>query len=212
MLADLRRAAIFVAFGFSLAPILKTLTETISTDTVYAMAAGMLLLHLVTHDYSEDAKSEQNNTEDLSPDDGSNAWSTVSLNGALFAAVCLASRLPGIGPVFALSTLAVALFLLAPLLCSWIQWGAERRCRGCRRRPLQHRLQPVLAGSLGRWHRVQVALTVGHVGVALAGCGHPVLLVVLACVGLLLPCHFVHCHRLRQNIHGPWDEAVIEDR
>uniref|UniRef100_V5GYT5 Putative n-acetylglucosaminyltransferase complex n=1 Tax=Ixodes ricinus TaxID=34613 RepID=V5GYT5_IXORI len=185
VLADLRRAAIFVAFGFSLAPILKTLTETISTDTVYAMAAGMLLLHLVTHDYSEDAKSEQNNSEDLSPDDGSNAWSTVSLNGALFAAVCLASRLPGIGPVFALSTLAVALFLLAPLLCSWIQ---------------------------GRWHRVQVALTVGHVGVALAGCGHPVLLVVLACVGLLLPCHFVHCHRLRQNIHGPWDEAVIEDR
>ncbi|CAN7991396.1 unnamed protein product, partial [Ixodes pacificus] len=172
VLADLRRAAIFVAFGFSLAPILKTLTETISTDTVYAMAAGMLLLHLVTHDYSEDAN-------------GSNAWSTVSLNGALFAAVCLASRLPGIGPVFALSTLAVALFLLAPLLCSWIQ---------------------------GRWHRVQVALTIGHVGVALAGCGHPVLLVVLACVGLLLPCHFVHCHRLRQNIHGPWDEAVIEDR
>ncbi|EEC04387.1 phosphatidylinositol N-acetylglucosaminyltransferase subunit C, putative, partial [Ixodes scapularis] len=101
VLADLRRAAIFVAFGFSLAPILKTLTETISTDTVYAMAAGMLLLHLVTHDYSEDAN---------------NAWSTVSLNGALFAAVCLASRLPGIGPVFALSTLAVALFLLAPLL------------------------------------------------------------------------------------------------
>lgn len=68
------------------------------------------------------------------------------------------------------------------------------------------------AWQQGRWHRVQVALTVGHVGVALAGSGHPVLLVVLACVGLLLPCHFVHCHRLRQNIHGPWDEAVIEDR
>ncbi|CAN7993444.1 unnamed protein product [Ixodes hexagonus] len=187
MVADLRRAAIFVAFGFSLAPILKTLTETISTDTVYAMAAGMLLLHLVTHDYSEDSKysTPVDGCASLDRCSGSNAWSTVSLNGALFAAVCLASRLPGIVPVFALSTLAVALFVLAPLLCSWIQ---------------------------GRWHRVQVVLTLGHLGVALAGCGHPALLVVLACVGLLLPCHFVHCHRLRQNIHGPWDEAIIEDR
>lgn len=56
VVSDLRRAAIFVAFGFSLAPVMKTLTETISTDTIYAMAAGMLLLHLVTHDYSKEPR------------------------------------------------------------------------------------------------------------------------------------------------------------
>ncbi|XP_049527156.1 phosphatidylinositol N-acetylglucosaminyltransferase subunit C-like isoform X3 [Dermacentor silvarum] len=55
---DLRRAAIFVAFGSSLAPIMGTLTETISTDTVYAMAAGALLLHVACHDYTPGSRTQ----------------------------------------------------------------------------------------------------------------------------------------------------------
>lgn len=68
IVSDLRRAAIFVAFGFSLAPVMKTLTETISTDTIYAMAAGMLLLHLVTHDYSKEPRAPDEDDQ-LPPDE-----------------------------------------------------------------------------------------------------------------------------------------------
>ncbi|KAL3199660.1 hypothetical protein MRX96_001413 [Rhipicephalus microplus] len=60
-------------------------------------------------------------TEAQEPASDDGPWAAISLNGALFGAVCLASRLTGSGPVLALSSLAVALFLLAPLLASWVQ-------------------------------------------------------------------------------------------
>lgn len=187
---DLRRAAIFVAFGSSLAPIMGTLTETISTDTVYAMAAGALLLHVACHDYSPCPSAQGGCTaeaEEPPSDDG--PWAAISLNGALFGAVCLASRLTGSGPVLALSSLAVALFLLAPLLASWVQ---------------------------DRWPRLQVTLTLAHGVLALASCWQlspplaAALAVTLLAVGGLLPGHFVYCHQYRESIHGPWDEAVID--
>lgn len=39
----------FILLGMS--PVLKTLTGTTSTDSIYAMAACMLLVNLFTHDY-----------------------------------------------------------------------------------------------------------------------------------------------------------------
>lgn len=187
---DLRRAAIFVAFGSSLAPIMGTLTETISTDTVYAMAAGALLLHVACHDYTPGSRMQgvcTTEAQEPASDDG--PWAAISLNGALFGAVCLASRLTGSGPVLALSSLAVALFLLAPLLASWVQ---------------------------DRSPKLQVALTLIHGILALSSCWQlspplaAALALALLAVGLVLPGHFVYCHQYRQSIHGPWDEAVID--
>ncbi|KAH9361233.1 hypothetical protein HPB48_006795 [Haemaphysalis longicornis] len=159
---DLHRAAVFMAFGSSLAPIMATLTETISTDTVYVMAAGALLLHLACHDYSRGL---------------SGPWEAIALNGALFGAVCLASRLSGVGPVMALSSLAVGLFLLAPLLASWVQ---------------------------GRWPQLHVTLTIAHQVLALVGCWQlsssmaASLVCTLVVVGVILPGHFIYCHQYRQ--------------
>lgn len=184
---DLHRAAVFMAFGSSLAPIMATLTETISTDTVYAMAAGALLLHLACHDYSRGLRPQAEDGEPVS-DDG--PWEAIALNGALFGAVCLASRLSGVGPVMALSSLAVGLFLLAPLLASWVQ---------------------------GRWPQLHVALTVAHQVLALVGCWQlslsmaASLVCTLVVVGVILPGHFIYCHQYRQSIHGPWDEAIIDE-
>lgn len=184
---DLHRAAVFMAFGSSLAPIMATLTETISTDTVYAMAAGALLLHLACHDYLRGLRPLADEEEPIS-DDG--PWAAIALNAALFGAVCLASRLSGVGPVLALSSLAVGLFLLAPLLAAWVQ---------------------------GRWPQLQVALTIAHQVLALVGCWQmsaamaASLVFVLLVVGLILPAHFVYCHQYRLSIHGPWDEAIIDD-
>lgn len=184
---DLHRAAVFMAFGSSLAPIMATLTETISTDTVYAMAAGALLLHLGFHDYSRGLRPQ---TEDGEPVSDDGPWAAIALNGALFGAVCLASRLSGVGPVMALSSLAVGLFLLAPLLAAWVQ---------------------------GRWPQLHVALTIAHQVFALVGCWQlsasmaALLVFTLMGVGVLLPAHFLYCYQYRQSIHGPWDEAIIDE-
>lgn len=48
---DFRTAILFLTFGYILSPILKTLTETISTDTIYAMTILMFITHLTFSKY-----------------------------------------------------------------------------------------------------------------------------------------------------------------
>lgn len=83
--------------GFFVSPILKTLTETISTDSIYAMVAVMFIVHLAFYDYGVEVAM-------VSP--------SLSLNAAIFAAVCLASRLRNVYHVFALLILSSDLFVI----------------------------------------------------------------------------------------------------
>lgn len=55
VLDDLKTAVIFTGFSFGLSPVLVSLTETISTDTIYAMTTVMLLANLLFHDYGANA-------------------------------------------------------------------------------------------------------------------------------------------------------------
>lgn len=41
----------FIFFTYGLSPILNSLTETISSDTIFAMSTFMFLLNLITHNY-----------------------------------------------------------------------------------------------------------------------------------------------------------------
>ncbi|XP_064189611.1 phosphatidylinositol N-acetylglucosaminyltransferase subunit C isoform X3 [Anguilla rostrata] len=108
-LADLQSAAIFLAFTFGFSPVLKTLTESVSTDTVYAMSALMLLAHLVTFPYAQPSPP-----------------GSLSLNAALFGSVCLASRLPGALHTFAMVTCALLVFALWPCLLHRLRDRAPR--------------------------------------------------------------------------------------
>ena len=47
----MKTVVIFFGVGYGLSPVLMTLTHTISTDTIYAMTAFMLLANLLFHDY-----------------------------------------------------------------------------------------------------------------------------------------------------------------
>ncbi|CAH1711606.1 unnamed protein product [Aphis gossypii] len=47
----MKSACAFVVSGYILSPVLKTLTETISTDTIYATTTVMMCVHLVFFDY-----------------------------------------------------------------------------------------------------------------------------------------------------------------
>uniref|UniRef100_A0AAY4CZ37 PIGC acetylglucosaminyltransferase n=1 Tax=Denticeps clupeoides TaxID=299321 RepID=A0AAY4CZ37_9TELE len=107
--ADLQSAAIFLAFTFGFSPVLKTLTESVSTDTVYAMSALMLLAHLLFFPYARPSPP-----------------GSLSLNAALFGSVCLASRLPGALHAFAMLTWALLLFALWPCLLQRLRDRAPR--------------------------------------------------------------------------------------
>lgn len=101
ILDDLRTSCIFLTFSYGMSPILKTLTDSISTDTIYAMTVFMLLGNLIFYDYGT--------TKVV-------ASQHLSLNASIFASVCLASRLPSTLHAFATVILAMQLFALWPTL------------------------------------------------------------------------------------------------
>uniref|UniRef100_V9L576 Phosphatidylinositol N-acetylglucosaminyltransferase subunit C n=1 Tax=Callorhinchus milii TaxID=7868 RepID=V9L576_CALMI len=97
---DLKSTGIFVAFTYGFSPVLKTLTESISTDTIYAMSVFMLLGYIVCFDYGADTVMVS---------------SCLSVNMGLFSAVCLASRLPSVFHAFTTVCVALQLFALWPV-------------------------------------------------------------------------------------------------
>lgn len=91
----------YVVFVTLMSPILKTLTETISTDTIYLTSVFMMLAHLMFYDYDSFSTSVSK---------------ALSFNSALFGSLCLASRLSTSFDVFVLLTVAVSSFALLPPL------------------------------------------------------------------------------------------------
>jgi hypothetical protein len=52
---DAKSVVIFLSAGYGFSPVLKTLTASISTDTIHATSCLMFLTHLVFHNYGMDA-------------------------------------------------------------------------------------------------------------------------------------------------------------
>ncbi|XP_072294452.1 phosphatidylinositol N-acetylglucosaminyltransferase subunit C [Eucyclogobius newberryi] len=172
-LANLQSATIFLSFTFGFSPVLKTLTESVSTDTVYAMSAMMLLAHLMSFPYTQPSPP-----------------GSLSLNAALFASVCLASRLPGALHTFAMLSCALLVFALWPCL-----------------------LQKMRERSPYHFTVVCVGVCIG--GVAGLGSqssfGAVLLTMALSSVTLLCPLLLVRLQQQKDNITGPWDEAEIHE-
>ena len=166
----------FLVFGYGLSPLLATLTDSVSTDTVYALAAAAMALHLATHEYGTRAACVS---------------AAVSLNAGLFGALCLASRLPSTLHVFAFLTLAAQLLALLPPLRAHVR----RRCG---------RSALLAASVLQAAAALLLLARLSGVAAALLTVGY-----LLVCP--LLPLLYVRVQRYKDNIYGPWDEAILED-
>ncbi|KAL2715678.1 phosphatidylinositol N-acetylglucosaminyltransferase subunit C [Vespula squamosa] len=92
---DLRTTLIFLIFGYILSPVLRTLTETISTDTIYAMTILMFLTHLIFNKYGS--------TEIFFSD-------SLSITSSIFGSLMLASRLASPLHAFSLLTVSIEYF------------------------------------------------------------------------------------------------------
>ncbi|XP_071820888.1 phosphatidylinositol N-acetylglucosaminyltransferase subunit C-like [Apostichopus japonicus] len=174
-LADNTRSAlIFIAYAFGLSPVLQTLTDTVSTDTIYAMSVFMLLANFIFHDYGTSKVVVSK---------------SLSLNASVFASVCLASRLPTSLHAFTTVSLALQLFALWPEL----------------RRKLK-----LLYPS----HQVIVTWLCFIIGVVCLMSVHTVAAVVFTIIHFSItyaaPFWLVNLQPYKNNIHGPWDEAVIQ--
>lgn len=161
--------AAFLILGYLLSPVLKTLTETISTDTIYAMSSFMMIVHLVFYDYGVKAVIVS---------------SSLSLNAAVFACLCLASRLQTPFDSFVLMSFAVQCFLLCPLVLSKIKDHHS----------VSIILLVVCVYGMFNISHIMTCLFIGAV----------------IFVNLLCPILFVRWHAYKDNIYGPWDEAVVK--
>lgn len=167
---DLRTVLTFVVFGYQFSPVLYTLTDTVSTDTIYTMTFFMMLVHMIFFNYGVSAAIVSN---------------SLSLNSAIFASVCLASRLSSAYHAFVLLSIAVKCFVLFPLLRNKI--------------------------------KDNVATTVALASVVIFGLIHVSLLMMmlfiltLIFINFVCPVMFVRYQKYKDNIYGPWDEAVVDD-
>ncbi|KZW04386.1 phosphatidylinositol N-acetylglucosaminyltransferase [Exidia glandulosa HHB12029] len=101
---------VFLAL-IGLSPVLKTLTAATSSDSIWALSAGLFVINALLADYREPASVPRK--EGL--------ISVLSMNAAISASVVLASRLPTNLSVFALMLLSIQLFALFPILRKRIQ-------------------------------------------------------------------------------------------
>lgn len=165
---DLRTVLIFVVFGQLFSPILYTLTDTISTDTIYTMTFLMMLIHLVFFEYGVSTTIVSN---------------SLPLSAAVFASICLSSRLASPYEAFILMTISMECFILFPLLRNKIGKSLI--------------LTLLLIGFV-LYALIMLSLLMATIFVFL-----------VLFLNIFCPLLFTKYQIYKDNIYGPWDEAVV---
>ncbi|KAI2637613.1 GPI2-domain-containing protein [Hypomontagnella submonticulosa] len=95
------KSAILIYFTLlGLSPILKSLTRSTSSDSIWAMSFWLLAINIFFYDYSSGPVKFP---------------ASLSTNAALMASTVLASRLPSTGQVFSLTLFSIEVFGLFPV-------------------------------------------------------------------------------------------------
>jgi phosphatidylinositol glycan class C protein len=168
MSKDLRTVLIFLAFGYILSPVLKTLTETISTDTIYAMTIFMFLIHLI---FSKYGSANVSLSESL------------SITSSIFGSLMLTSRLSTPSHAFSLLTVSVQCFVLLPFLLSILY------------NKIFVSIILVFSTLYLLW---DISTTLSYVFISISILLH-----------FICPLWYIKWQRYKENIYGPWDEAVV---
>uniref|UniRef100_A0A5F9D148 Phosphatidylinositol glycan anchor biosynthesis class C n=1 Tax=Oryctolagus cuniculus TaxID=9986 RepID=A0A5F9D148_RABIT len=174
--ADLKTAApAFITFTYGFSPVLKTLTESVSTDTIYAMSVFMLLGHLIFFDYGANAAIVS---------------STLSLNMAIFASLCLASP--------------------PPLVPACLHHGDICHPDFCPVAHVAKETEGMYSPQLCGGHTAFCIFSLGSLlSISVVGA----ILFALLLISISCPCPFylIRLQLFKENIHGPWDEAEIKE-
>lgn len=163
-----------------LSPILKSLTKSTSSDSIWALSSWLLILNIFTFDYGAGPEVK--------------FPASLSTNAALMASTVLASRLPSTTHVFSLTLFSIEVFGLFPVF----------------RRHLRHHSWTghlwltnalVFMASSG----LSVTISGGGWGMAILGA---ILGGLVTCLSLgLTSWWLIGLQRYKNEIHGPWDPA-----
>ena len=112
------KSAILIYFTLlGLSPILKSLTRSTSSDSIWAMSFWLLAINIFFFDYSGSRGAGGGGTGTTTGTHGKQQMPVASLstNAALMASTVLASRLPSTGQVFSLTLFSIEVFGLFPV-------------------------------------------------------------------------------------------------
>jgi len=171
---QVRTVILFGGFLFGLSPIIQTLTRSISDDTIYAMVSICLFTNFFLHDYSTERCDYMSKS--------------VSLNAAILAAVCLASRLDDLNNVMGTIIIAILTYGIIP--------------------PVRKRMAGSKVMPLWTLFLLTSSVYISYVSVPIVIV--PLIISAVACL-VVVPAFFVHLQKQKDNIFGPWDEAVLKD-
>jgi len=197
-MTDFLLMAILLRF---LSSVLKTLTASYSSDTVYALSTMSLFLHLLTcdYDYANGLKGIEIDENDQADSDTTSRSKKIerptfeggmmSLTSAFFATTLLASRLESNAAVYLFICSSVILFALYP---------AARH------------LVAVRSRRVGKWVPMFVS---GILTLALTILLEPketlMVLIVAGFIGIFVPIWKYHLQHYKVRLRGPWDIAHV---
>lgn len=177
-----KSAILFLMILLAMSPILKTLTEDLSRDTIWALSILCFLFNAIFTDYSFSRTPD----EKLSPE------SAIALNAAFLGSIMLASRLATKTHVFGFLSMTVNWFGLLPnfrqhLRIMFLSSGTD---------VFLTLLFIVLAFAL--LQNLSMILSI-------------VFLIIILIIWTIGPFLYVTMQSYKNEIRGPWDEATIQN-
>lgn len=176
------KTSYFITGLYMLSPIYHTLTRSISSDSIWALTASLIVLHLFLHNYSGSTVKPPGALE------FSSFTSNISLNASIVASLLIASRLPSRLQVFAIVLFSLQVFLFAPFVSYCIK-KFSFRLHLC----FSLGLMAVTLFLVYQQHQFLFVL----------------LLCILMFVNLVCPYWLIRIQEYKFEINGPWDEAKL---
>jgi phosphatidylinositol glycan class C protein len=104
-LATVKSAALIYCALLGLSPILKSLTKSTASDSIWALSCWLMIINIFSFDYGSGESGM----------DATKFPASLSTNAALMASTVLASRLPSTTHVFSLTLFSIEVFGLFPV-------------------------------------------------------------------------------------------------
>ncbi|RDA95433.1 hypothetical protein CP533_5369 [Ophiocordyceps camponoti-saundersi (nom. inval.)] len=179
-LETIKSALLIFSTLLGLSPILKSLTRSTSSDSIWAMSFWLLALNVFFFDYSGGV--------------GAKFPASLSTNAGLMASTVLASRLPSTKQVFSLTLFSIEVFGLFPVFR-----------RHVRHRSWRYHVVLTVLLVLGAGLGVGIVLGDGQKRGGFVGMVFGVLVAAIAAGG----CSWwlIGLQKYKNEIRGPWDPA-----
>uniref|UniRef100_A0A7N0T7P4 Phosphatidylinositol N-acetylglucosaminyltransferase subunit C n=1 Tax=Kalanchoe fedtschenkoi TaxID=63787 RepID=A0A7N0T7P4_KALFE len=176
------KVAFFASGLYVLSPVYQTLTRSISSDSIWAVTAALLILHLFLHNYSGSTIRAPGSHKNPS------LMSCISLNSSVVASVFIASRLPSRLHVFAVLLFSLQVFLFAPLVTFCVKKYSSRLHLW-----ISFALMAVTLALVYSFHKLFFVL----------------LMSLFVFVTAVCPYWLIRIQEYKFEINGPWDEAKL---